>query len=182
MNKKSNQNEVNKSLKLLAKSSVFVFLGFFLSKFFTYLYRIIIARSFGPEVYGLFSLSLMILFLLLAFASLGIHEGTVRFIALYRGKKEFSKINYLFKYARKILLISAILISIILFFAAKIISVSIFNEPDLTIFLKILSLILPFYMIGHIYLSLIHGFEKIKIHSFISDFLLNLVKVIAILF
>ena len=55
-----NNNEFDSNLKLIAKSSVIVFAGIFLSKIFTYLYRIIIAREFGPEAYGLFSLALVI--------------------------------------------------------------------------------------------------------------------------
>ena len=60
MNKKD-AKEVNQGLKILAKSSIIVFIGIFLSKILIYIYRIIIARNFGPEVYGLFSLAIIIM-------------------------------------------------------------------------------------------------------------------------
>ena len=57
---RGNVKGLDKSLKLLVKTSVIVFIGIALSKILTYGYRVIIARHYGPEVYGLFSLSLMI--------------------------------------------------------------------------------------------------------------------------
>ena len=78
---------VNKNLSLLAKSSVIVFGGLFLSKVFTYLYRIIIARYYGPEVYGVFALAVMIVTLFVAFSSMGFGNGLIRFISFYRSKK-----------------------------------------------------------------------------------------------
>ena len=85
---KNEQKEIDKDLKLLAKSSIVIFAGIFFAKIFTYLYRIIIARNFGPEVYGLFSLAIMILGFFVAFSSLGLSEGLLRYISFYRGKKQ----------------------------------------------------------------------------------------------
>ena len=70
-----NQLEIEKNLNLIAKSSIFVFGAIIISKIFTYLYRIVIARYYGPEVYGLFSLGIMIFGFFVAFASLGFSEG-----------------------------------------------------------------------------------------------------------
>ncbi len=68
--KGSSSSEINTGLKMLAKSSMIVLIGIFLSKLFTYIYRIVIARYFGPEVYGVFSLALIILGFFIAFSSL----------------------------------------------------------------------------------------------------------------
>ena len=47
------ESNFNKSLSILAKSSIWVFAGVILSKILGYAYRIIVARYYGPEVYGL---------------------------------------------------------------------------------------------------------------------------------
>ena len=60
MNKKK-ENLFDRSLVLLVKSSFVVFVGLFFSKICTYGYRIVVARYYGPEVYGLFALSLMVI-------------------------------------------------------------------------------------------------------------------------
>ena len=72
------KEEISKGLKLIAQSSVFVFMAFMFSKIFGYLYRIVIARHFGPEVYGLFSLSIVIVGWFVAISWLGFVEGILR--------------------------------------------------------------------------------------------------------
>ena len=70
MNKSDKENkDISSHLKVIAKTSLIVFVGLLVSKILTYLYRIIIARYFGPEIYGLFSLALTIvsLFIIIAF-------------------------------------------------------------------------------------------------------------------
>src|SRR3989344_3674715 len=48
------KKNISRDLVLIAQSSIIVFMGIGASKLLTYIYRIIIARSFGPESYGLF--------------------------------------------------------------------------------------------------------------------------------
>jgi len=181
MKKNTQKKEFDKSLKLIAKSSIFVFLGLFLSKLFTYFYRIVIARYYGPEIYGMFSLGMMILLWTVSFASIGIVEGVLRFIPYYRGKKQYNKIKYIFKFSIIILLISGILFGIILFLLSDIIAINIFNEPGLAIFLKFFSFLVPIYMILYLILSVIRSFEKIIAHSFIQDFFENFLKLFFII-
>ena len=108
MKKRYEQKEVNQSLRFIFKSSIFVFVAVILSKLLTYLYRIVIARYFGPEVYGLFSLAMMILLFLVALSSLGLVEGVLRFVSYYRGKKDIHKIRYLLKTIATVLFFSSL--------------------------------------------------------------------------
>src|SRR3990167_5022972 len=101
--------EITKGLNLILKSSIIVLAGFILSKIFGYVYRIIIARHFGPEIYGLFSLATLIVGWVVAVAGLGFTEGILRYASLYRGKNELNKIRYVFRFSSKILLLSTIL-------------------------------------------------------------------------
>ena len=62
------ENEkIDNSLKLIVKSSLVVFIGIFASKILSYIYRIVIARSpgFGPEAYGIFSLAVIVINILI---------------------------------------------------------------------------------------------------------------------
>ena len=54
------ENKLVKDLNLIVKSSVLVLIASLTSKIFVYLYRVIIARYYGPEVFGLFSLAVMV--------------------------------------------------------------------------------------------------------------------------
>ena len=182
MDEKNTEEQVNKGLKLLVKSSFIVFIGLFLSKVLTYVYRIIIARHFGPEVYGLFSLAIMVLGWFVAISSLGLADGLGRFIPLYRGKKEYNKIKYLLKISVTILFFSSIIAAVILFFSAKFISINFFHNSNLIIFLKIFSFLIPILIFSNLLLCILRSFEEIAWHSFIFNILQNISKVILIVF
>ncbi len=182
MENQEKKEEFDSSLRLIIKSSLFVFLGVIFSKIFAYLYRIIIARSFGPEVYGLFSLALIVFLWFISLSALGFYDGVLRFIPFYRGQKKINNIRYLFKFSSIVLIISSIISGILLFLSSEIISIKLFHNSDLIIFLKVFSFMLPAYIFAYFFLTIMQAFEKIKIHSFFSDFLINLIKLILILF
>jgi len=164
-------------LRLLLKTSFIVFISVFIAKILNYVYKFIIARQFGPEVYGLFSLSLVVVSFFTAFASLGLFEGIVRYIALYRGKNENEKISKIIKFSLIISGITSILAGVIMFFSADFAANILFHNPDLSIFLKIFSLTLPFSVISSIYLSTLRAFEKITAYSILLNIVQNGVRV-----
>ncbi|HIG52312.1 TPA: hypothetical protein EYQ19_02790, partial [Candidatus Pacearchaeota archaeon] len=139
---KFHKKTFDNSLKLIAKSSLIIFIGIFLSKIFTYAYRIIIARQLGPEAYGLFSLAIMLAGLFIAIAGIGLSEGILRFISIYRGKEQKEKISELTRLVLIVTTFTGIIGGILLFFSAEFISINIFNEPDLINFLKFFSIII----------------------------------------
>lgn len=171
-------DKLNSSLKTIVKSSIFVFLFLLFSRVISYFYRIIIAREFGPDVYGSYSLSISIFLFIVTLSLFGFNEGILRFIPLYRGTKKIENIQYILRGTLLFLIISSILFGAILFFSAEFISITIFHNSTLILFLKILSLAFPFFMLASVFLGFIRGFEKAKEHSFISEFLQNVTKLI----
>lgn len=169
------------SLKLLAKTSIIVFIGVFISKLLAYLYRIIIARYYGPEVYGLFSLVTMILGMVLAFSSLGLLDGLARFVPQYRGTNEKDKIRYLFSFTNKVFLVTSFLSAILLFFLSDFIAINIFHNSELISYIKILSFFIPIAIFSNPFLAILRAYEKINIYSFIYNILQNVVRVLSIL-
>ncbi len=177
---KKEKKDLDKSLKLIVKSSSIVFIGIFLSKVFMYLYKIIIARYFGPEAYGLFSLAFMIFSWTVAISAFGLSEGLLRYTSLYRAKNEKNKINYIFKISSIILIFSSMISAITLFMLSEFISIKFFHNPELIIFLKLFSIIIPFFIFSHVFLSIIQAFEKISVHTFIFNIFQNFIKLISL--
>ena len=165
------KEEIDRGLKLLANSAVIVLMAIVFSKIFGYIYRIVIARYFGPDAYGLFSLSIAIVGLLVIFSLMGFSEGIVRYISFYRGKNEINKIRYLYRFTFLIVLLSSVSISLILFFSSKYVSTSLFNNDGLLIYLKIFSFLIPFWAFAIFFLSIMRSFEKIKEISIIDSIL-----------
>jgi O-antigen/teichoic acid export membrane protein len=173
--------ELDKSLRLIAKSSFVVFTIVLLSNFLAYLYRIIIARHFGPEVYGLFSLAVMIAGWFIVVSLLGFSTGLIRYIPLYRGKKEYAKIKHVFKLSFKISFLLSIAAALVLFFSASFISINIFHNAELALFLKIFAFLIPIAVFSNLFLAAIKGFEKVSWYLLIFNILQDTVKVIALL-
>ena len=173
--------ELDNGLKLLVKSSLFVLIALILAKIFGYLYRIIIARYFGPEIYGLFSLSIVIMGWFVTFSLLGFDGGILRYISFYRGKNELNKIKYLFQSSSKILLFLSLVMSAISFFLSSFISISIFHNPNLIPFLKIFSITIPFWTLSLYFLSTIRAFEKIKEVSLIDNIIQSFLKLVLLI-
>jgi O-antigen/teichoic acid export membrane protein len=177
---KKNKN-LNTSLKLIVKSSLIIFMGIFISKILTYAYRVIIARKFGPEAYGLFSLSLMIVGWFIALSSLGLIEGIVRNISLYRGKNELNKISYVIRSSLTFLVFSTLIAGFVLFIFSDYIALTFFHNANLAIFLKLFSITIPLVLLSGIFLSVLQSFEKIQWFSFIRNILSNSVQLGALL-
>ncbi len=180
MNEKEEPMELDRGLELLAKSSVIVFVGLLLSKILFYIYRFVIARSFGPEIYGVFSLAIAIFTIFTIFPLLGFDRGILRFVSFYQGGKDNRKIRYLFSFSKRFLLSSSILTAIILFLLADAISLKIFHNPGLIFFLKVFSFVIPLYVFSTFYLSIIRASEKIFWYSFILNILQNVLKLFSL--
>ena len=179
---KSKKEEIDHGLKLLANSALIVFITFAVAKIFGYLYRIIIARYFGPEVYGIYTLSVIVASWLVVLSSFGFIEGILRYFSFYRGRNEIQKIRYLFRFSSKILLFSTVFFSLIVFLLSETIATLIFHNKDLTIYIKFFSLISPFWAFSSYFLSIMRSFEKIKEVSIIESVFQTTIKVISLLF
>lgn len=171
------EEKIQNSLKLLVKTSFIVFIGLFISKILGYAYRIIIARYYGPEIYGLFTLALTITSLVIALAAFGLSDGLLRYVPLLRAKNKFNEIKYLLRKTLKIYLISGIISSIILMILSDFISINIFHNKDLSIFIRVMSLWILLSLLTNIYLGVIRGFEKISLYSFIFNIFQNFARV-----
>lgn len=175
---KTDDEEINKNLKLIAKSGFFVLFAVFFSKILVYAYRVVIARYYGSEIYGLFSLAIMISGIVIAIALFGLIEGILRFVPIYRGLKQEENIDYLLRFVNKVVLISSLFAGISLFFLSGIIAERIFNNANLAIFLRVFSLLIPVSVFSDVYIATVRAYEKIGWHSFLSYVFHNMIKIL----
>jgi O-antigen/teichoic acid export membrane protein len=173
-----NDNLLDSSLKLLVKSSFIVLISMLFAKIIGgYLYKIIIAKYYGLEAYGMFSLAFMLISIFISFSSLGLTEGILRLVPIYKEKKEYDKINYLFKFTIITLGIIGFFSAFILFIFSDIISISVFHNPLLSNYIKIFSLSIFISIILSILLSVLRAYEEIKWYSILYNISTNLLKV-----
>ncbi len=170
------KEEVSLSLSNIFKSSTIVFVALAISKVLTYIYRVVAARYFGPETYGLFSLALVISGWFIAVVTLGLSEGLIRYLAINRAKKK-GEIQYAFSFTLGLLSITSIIGGFLLFVGAENVA-TLLHEDKLIIFLKIFSIAVPLTVIATPFLMTIRAFEKITAYSFIFNILQSTVKVL----
>lgn len=175
------QHKVQKSLNLLVKSSILVLFGIVISKILTYVHRVIIARYYGVETYGVYSLALVCVGWFIAFASLGLSEGCLRYFAVYHEKKDVQSGRYLMRHSLTFLSVSGLLAGILVFIFSHTIGIGLFNSPDLVVFLRWFSLSIPLTVIALPLIMSIRAYEKIGAYTGIYSVLQNSVKVILLL-
>lgn len=170
------EDKTRRYLNTFVRTSIFVLFSIILSKIFTYAYKIAIARYFGAEAYGNFSLAIIITGFFVAFASLGFSDGLVRYISYYLGKKDISRINYFVILSAKVMIVTGILGGFALFLAADYISLTFFRNPGLALYLKTFSITVPLSLLGSMAIAFLRSYEKAKTASFIVGMFHNGVR------
>jgi O-antigen/teichoic acid export membrane protein len=165
------EDNLDHLLKTFVKGSFIVFFGVIISKIATYLYKVIIARNFSPEVYGLFSLAILIFGLFPAIFSLGLQNGILRYISFYRGKKEIKKIQSILRFSLNLLFFVSFIGAALLFFFSNVISINIFHNPGLIPFLQIFAIFIPISVFGGMIHVITIAYEKVGWYSFIGNIL-----------
>ncbi len=178
--KKQKVDGLNTSLKLLVKTSFVVFIGLMLSKVLGYAYRIVIARYFGPEVYGLFSLAIMVSGWFIAASALGLSDGLLRFISVYRGSRKNEHIKYIINFSAWTLAITSILSGFLLYFLSNYIALTFFHDARLIIYLQIFSIVVPVSVLSSVYMTSLRAHEEIGWYSFIFNIAQGAIKIIAL--
>lgn len=168
-----------KEIKNIAKGSLIILIGIFLSKFLTYIYRAIVARFLGSSDYGLLTLGLAIFGFIGIFAALGLRSGVLRYVSFFRGKEDLRKVKGAITSSLRITLFLGILTGLLLFLFSNLIGITIFNQPKLSIILKILAVSLPFLGMLQVFLGAFIGFQK-QNYEVISDNIFRGITVIVL--
>jgi len=169
---------MNKELSIITKGAGFYFGGFLISKVLAFLYRAMLARSLQPEAFGIFSIALGIMGLVIVFAALGLYQGILHFTAVYDSVGNQAKARGTILFGLKAQLIASIILSAGIFLSADYIALSVFREPELAMVLKILSLTLPLSVITSALMVVVLAFKKIKYKIYVRNIFENVTKLV----
>ena len=153
---------VDRSLKKVAKGTGIAAIGLAASLLFAFLGKLMVARYWTEGDYGIFSLAIAVLMICSAIGTLGLEGGLSRSIAYARSKNLNEKILGFMRASIQFAVISAVILSIVLFFIADILAESVFHEPALGTPLRVIALAIPFLVLARVIVSIFLGFERIK--------------------
>ena len=120
-----------KDVKKVAKGAGISFIGSVTGRCLWLLCQVIVARYFNAEVFGLYTLGLMVLKIAELIARFGLHAGAMRFVSIYR-KDAPGKVKGIFISASLISFVNGLLLAGIVYFFADFISGTIFHKPTHT--------------------------------------------------
>lgn len=147
------------SVQGLAEGALFLFVGFLLSNVSWYLYRVLIAQSFGPADYGRFSLAFSVFNIAMLAGLVGLPSGINRYTSKYIGKMEDGKIRGTVISALEISIPLSAVAAVLLFAGAPLLS-SMLGEPEAAPLLRIFAVALPLRAVMTNLLAVFRGFNR----------------------
>ncbi len=172
--------EEMESLKTIARGAGIVFAGLFISKILAYLYRLFIARFFGPGDYGLFSIGIAVIGLFTVLALLGLPTGVTRYVAFHNAKGEERKTRGVILSAVLMVLVSSVILSAVLMLLSGFIATGIFSEPALGPVLLVLAMSIPFTALFNLVYSVFLGFRKVEYRVYTESIFQNVSRLLLV--
>lgn len=175
--------QVEKSVSIVLRGSFFTLIGTVIGAVSGFASKIIITRSAGPEVFGIFSLCIGIVTLAYMLSTFGLSVGIARFVAYFNGRSEENKAHQASLISLKVGFILSVLIFIAAFFLSDYISIKFFPKiPNLSFLLKMIFVTIPFYALLDIAVGVARGNEDPIPKVFFLDFIKNGVFLLLLLF
>lgn len=169
------------SAKTIAKGAGFFMIGIFASKLITYFYRLFIARYFGAEDFGIFSLGLAVAGIFLMAASLGLPNAVLRNVAYYESKNQPEKLRGTLIFSYLGIGIFSLIIVAILLIASGPIAIGIFHNEELIPVIRIMAISIPFMGLLTINAQAFGGFRNAKFKIFTEKIVLNVLSLILVI-
>ncbi|NDI34860.1 flippase [Chengkuizengella sediminis] len=151
----------DKDYRELLKGSGITFLLRFLSFVLLYVLNFMIAKIYGADALGIYTLSFTLLSIALTLVLIGTDTSVVRFISEYRSQNALKEANKIFIKIIKLLLPLSCIFSVGFYFLAEPIAIKVFKEQLLITPIKIISIVLPFMVIARIYAKAFRAVKSI---------------------
>lgn len=149
-------------LKKVGKGAGILLFGILLSKVFAYVFRVIVARSFGASDYGLLILAIAIVSFVASTAVFGLPQGLLRYIAYYLGKGDERVVAPMIGSVLKVVFPISLFFGIVTFVFAGELSTVFFHKPELILFLKITAFLIPLLVLYNVFDYVLQAFQDAK--------------------
>ncbi len=134
----------NATSNKIAKGAGLSFVGQIFSTGFKYLTQVILAWLLGTEVFGLYTLGLVVYQLGELFSRIGLELGTMRYVSIHYAAEDRKRLKGVLWQAIIVPFLSGVIFGSALFFLSDSIAQGFFDKPGLAPALKVLAIALPF--------------------------------------
>ncbi|NOR57019.1 MAG: oligosaccharide flippase family protein [Sulfurimonas sp.] len=168
-------------LKELLKGSSIAFIFKIFGMGLGYIFTLMIAKWYGADTMGLFTLSLTLLNIFVTIGIFGFDNALVKFIAEYNSNNNHDLKKEVYQKALTITIPLGLLLSILLFISADFFAYSVFDNEDLIIFFKITALAILPLVLFNINIAILRGLKKIKEFSFYQSVGILLISILLLI-
>jgi len=127
--------------KKIARNAVYNFLAKVIALAFGFVISVVVARFLGADRYGVYSFVIWLLSTVGLLVNLGIPTTLTKYLSEYWGRKDFSAISSMLSRLLRFELMAGVVVSLLLFLLAPVIS-RWYDNPDLSLYLKVASLVI----------------------------------------
>ncbi|MFK7779649.1 MAG: flippase [Candidatus Gracilibacteria bacterium] len=136
---------------------------------FGYLFTLFIARWYGAETMGLYTLSLTMLNIFVTIGVFGFDNALVKFVAEYNSQAKLYLIKEVYIKVLSVVIPIGMVLSVMLYFGADLFARDIFKKEHLSAFLQITAMaVLPFVLL-RVNATFFRGLKKIKLFAFFDS-------------
>jgi O-antigen/teichoic acid export membrane protein len=166
-----------KTLVKISGSAGIAGLGNIAGLVFGYLTTLLITRSLGPELYGMYVLASTLIGIGVIVSRVGLDNGLLRFVALYRAQGDPHRITGSILFATQVVLPCSLVLAAALYVLSPVLSKEIFDEPELSNILRLLLVTLPFLSVQTLFLAAIQAFQRIPLRVYVDKLLKPAAKI-----
>ncbi|HVB24176.1 MAG TPA: flippase [Ktedonobacteraceae bacterium] len=163
-----------------ASNAGFVGLSNIFGYILKYANNILYQRGLGIEYYGLYTLSTAVVTLIGTVLTLGLDDAMIRYIAIYRGKKQPNLLRGLTIFCSALAGIAGLIGAILVIYFAPAIA-HFENKPDITPFLQVLGSTIPLMILTTIWAGGLQGFKDFKKRAILGKILLPFIGFLLVL-
>jgi O-antigen/teichoic acid export membrane protein len=153
---------VHASLKTAAKGTAFVFAGIAVNQMIWFITRLLIVRNLSKEELGIYSLSFAIVSIVSLLASMGLKEGSTRYISIFSGQGRKEDADAVHRSSLRIVAITGIGTCAVIFLLSGVLSRYVFYKPELDVPLMVIAFFIPAYVMALILASVLRGYGSIS--------------------
>ena len=152
-----------------ARGGFFLIIGSISATVISAIATILIARILGPELYGQYTLALVVPTILFLFADLGINQGLIKFAASLQAEQDTGRIPQLIKYGMVFKAGIGTVIYLISFAFADHFATILLNRPEMGPYLRIASITIIFQTIFTTATSAFVGLDKTEYNALTTN-------------
>ncbi len=175
------QEDSAKDIKKIAKGAGISLIGSGAGRGLFFVSQLIIARCFSVEIFGLYTLGLIVLRIADIISRLGLHSGAMRFVSIYR-KNEPQKLKGILISAFLLSFVGGIVMGGVVYLLASVIAETIFHKSALVELIKAFAICVPFVAPMIVISMAMQGFQTTKYSVLMREIIQPSTNVILVIF